>query len=241
MNENTAAQLSRTLTAALEKDTRVNLHQNPIHVSLDDDVIYLEGSVDNIVGKRVAMVIAHRIAAGVPVTDRLRVRSGRPREDGELSRQVVDALLQEPVFRDYGVREERHSRMEVLRVRQGEPRGTIDVCTRDGVVTLAGEVESLSHRRLAEVLAWWTVGCEDVDNRLHVTPPERETDAELADAIRIVLEKDPWVHADQLSIRVKDGAVTLAGYLANSEERRMALQDAWYVPGVHEVIDEIQT
>ena len=241
MNDVAAARLSRELTAALEKEPRVNLHQNPIHVSLDDGVVRLEGSVDGIIAKRVAMVTAHRIAGGVPVTDRLRVRSERRQEDGELSRQTVNTLELEPVFRDYGIREERRSRMETVRVRRGEVAGAMDVCVRDGIVTLAGAVESLSHRRLAEVLAWWTAGCEDVDNRLRVEPPERENDGELADAIRIVLEKDPWVRADQISIRVKDAAVTLAGYLPNAEEHRMAVQDAWYVPGVHEVIDEIQT
>ena len=66
-------------------------------------------------------------------------------------------------------------------------------------------------------------------------------DDELIDALRIVLEKDPLVHADQLALHAQDGRVTIEGFLASDEERQLALLDAWYVPGVHEVIDRIQT
>src|SRR3569833_379584 len=44
----------------------------------------------------------------------------------------------------------------------------------------------------------WTGGCELVENMLKVSPPERETDDELTDAVRLVLEMDPLVHADQI-------------------------------------------
>ncbi len=111
---------------------------------------------------------------------------------------------------------------------------------QDGTVTLSGTVLSLSHRRFAEVLAWWAAGCESVVNLLHVVPPEQETDGELADAVLMVLEKDPLVHQPQNHITAEQGTVTLEGYLASDEERRLAVLDAWYVPGVHDVVDRIQ-
>ncbi|MEJ2061531.1 MAG: BON domain-containing protein [Gammaproteobacteria bacterium] len=40
------------------------------------------------------------------------------------------------------------------------------IATREGVVTLTGEVGSLTQRRLAEVLTWWTAGCELVPGTL---------------------------------------------------------------------------
>ena len=116
----------------------------------------------------------------------------------------------------------------------------IDIEVVEGVVTLSGRVGSLTHRRLAEVLAWWTAGCELVENRLRVVPPEQENDGELTDAVRIVLEKDPLVQSSQISIDVQHGEVTLKGYVASEEERRLAVLDAWYVPGVREVVDRIQ-
>jgi hypothetical protein len=37
--------------------------------------------------------------------------------------------------------------------------GVVEVTVEDGVVTLTGQVISLSHRRLASVTAWWVGGC----------------------------------------------------------------------------------
>lgn len=130
--------------------------------------------------------------------------------------------------------------LETLRVGRsdwGEQRIEIEV--REGTVILAGQVLSLTHRRLAEVLAWWAAGCERVENLLHVVPPEQETDDELTDAIRLVLEKDPLVRPDALKVTVRDGVVTLEGGLASDDERLLAVQDVWYVPGVQDVVDRI--
>jgi osmotically-inducible protein OsmY len=49
------------------------------------------------------------------------------------------------------------------------------------------------------------------------------------------------VHSGQISIAVEHGEVTLNGYVASDEERRLAVLDAWYVPGVREVVDHIQS
>jgi osmotically-inducible protein OsmY len=121
-----------------------------------------------------------------------------------------------------------------------EEGGLIGIAVHKGVVQLTGKVGSLSHRRLAEVRAWWTGGCELVENHLKVEPPEKETDDELTDAVRMVLEMDPLVHAGQIYARARDGVVTLEGYVASKEEKKLAILDAWYVPGVHEVVDRLE-
>ena len=46
-----------------------------------------------------------------------------------------------------------------------------------------GAAISLSHKRLAGVLAWWTPGCRDVVNSLDIVPPERDSDEEVQDAL----------------------------------------------------------
>ena len=40
--------------------------------------------------------------------------------------------------------------------------GSIIVAVKDGIVTLNGEVPSLTHKCLAGVLAWWVPGTGDV-------------------------------------------------------------------------------
>lgn len=230
--------LTNTLMATLARDPRVDVNNYPIQVKIDDKTLILEGVQQDIAAKRAAVLVARAVAGTLSIVDRLRVIPAQAQEDGMLRDEIVRTLSEEPVFTDYGLRMHRHEGYELLR--QARPGGgAIDITVRNGIVQLLGEVGSLTHRRIAEVLAWWTAGCQDVDNRLRVVPPEEENDGELSDAIRIVLEKDPLVHAGQLSVHSRDGVVTLNGYVASQEERRLVVLDTWYVPGVHEVIDEI--
>jgi osmotically-inducible protein OsmY len=74
---------------------------------------------------------------------------------------------------------------------------------------------------------------------MQVTPPETDNDDEIADALRLVLEKDPLIHADRIGIRVKDRVVTLTGLAGNKEEKKMAELDAWYLLGVNKVVNNI--
>lgn len=232
--------LLETLIAALERDPRVNLHRCPIHPALREDTLVLDGTMDSIAEKKAAFAIARRIAGNMPVLDRLRVKVGEPMEDGALRDEVVNVLLREAVFAKYGLRVKRDGTMEVVRETLNEGGGLIGIAAHKGVVQLTGKVGSLSHRRLAEVRVWWTGGCELVENHLKVEPPEKETDDELTDAVRMVLEMDPLVHAGQIYARAHDGVVTLEGYVASKEEKKLAILDAWYVPGVHEVVDRLE-
>ncbi len=229
----------RELLAALESDPRIDLHTYPINVIEQDDRLVMEGTVANIAAKKLTLRIAQRVCGACPVLDRLHVAAARM-DDGQLRTEVIDIFLGEPVFTEYGMRIKHGNEFETWRVSKSELGEIIDIEVSGGVVTLSGRVGSLTHRRLAEVLAWWTAGCELVENRLRVVPPEQENDGELTDAVRIVLEKDPLVQSGQISIDVQHGEVTLNGYVASEEERRLAVLDAWYVPGVREVVDHIQ-
>src|SRR5690242_18978144 len=75
---------------------------------------------------------------------------------------------------------------------------------------------------------------------MRVRPAEKDNDGELTDAVTMVLEKDPLLHAETLSVHTKERVVTLSGAVHSEEQRRMAIYDFWYVPGVHEVHDHMQ-
>jgi osmotically-inducible protein OsmY len=119
-------------------------------------------------------------------------------------------------------------------------RGAIAFSVEDGVVTLNGDVPGLAHKRLAGVLAWWVPGSRDVINGMGVLPPEADSDDEIADSVRMALEKDPFVDASQIRVGVKNSAVTLAGIVPSVSERDMAEFDAWYVFGVDRVDNRIE-
>lgn len=243
MNVPTYSEIARELLAALELDPRIDTRSFPIEVQEQEDRLIMHGTVANIAAKKLALRIAQRVCGACPVLDRLHVLASQM-EDGQIQAEVVNALMLDPTFADYGIRSrcanDRANDFEVWRVTRSMHNENIDIEVTDGVVLLSGRVGGLSHRRLAEVLVWWTAGCELVENRLRVVPPEKEGDHELSDAIRLVLEKDPLVHSRQISVDVKHGEVTLNGFVASDEERRLAVLDAWYVPGVRDVVDKIQ-
>jgi osmotically-inducible protein OsmY len=235
MSERNAVE--KALFAALERERVVNLHRNAVHAEYDiaNRVLTLEGEMDNIAAKRRAYECASRIANVDGVIDRLRVRPAEPRGDGAVRASITQSLLSEPALRDHALHVYHKGIMEIVRAVPGS-RDVIGVTIEDGVVELVGHVGSLSHKRLAGALAWWTPGCRDVLNELQVNPPEQDGDDELADAMRLVLEKDPLVvHADDIGVAVRNGVVTLSGVVATEEERRMAEFDAWYLVGVCDV------
>lgn len=117
----------------------------------------------------------------------------------------------------------------------------IDVEVTDGVVVLNGAVTSLSAKRLAGVLAWWVPGSRDVVNGLEVSPPQEDNDDEVVDAIRLVLEKDPFVNAAQIRVSCRNYIVTLEGLVKSEAQRQMAEADAWYVFRVDWVVNLLQT
>jgi osmotically-inducible protein OsmY len=237
----TRVKVLKQVRAALEHEPRVNLHRYPIRMDLDTDgAIILEGEVENIIAKKVALELTAAVTGVSGIVDRLRVVPAERMGDGAIRDHVRDAFLQEPALENCAIRVRVDGRFETV-AQPRAPAGFIEVAVEDGVVTLTGEVNSLSHKRLAGVLAWWTRGSRDVVDGLEVVPPQEEGDDEITEAVRLVLAKDPLVNGDLIRVRTRAAVVTLEGLVANENERRMAEIDAWYVFGVDKVINHLET
>jgi osmotically-inducible protein OsmY len=104
-----------------------------------------------------------------------------------------------------------------------------------------GQVESLSHKRLAGLLAWWVPGTCDVVNGIEARPPEEDSDDEISDAVRAALEKDRLIKSDSIRVTTNNALVTLDGIAANQRQAAMAEADAWYIFGVDAVVNNLQT
>ncbi len=70
-------------------------------------------------------------------------------------------------------------------------------------------------------------------------PDDEDSEAEILDALRIVLEKDPTVDASQITARCQGAVITLQGLARNESERELAEFDAWALFGVDRVINRI--
>jgi osmotically-inducible protein OsmY len=223
----------------LRADTRIGFDEEEIVLSLSDDQLVIAGEVADIAAKRRALRRAAAAIKGRGIVDRLHVRPAVAMADGMVRDLVRDALLEEPALSQCRLREWVKGNPELVR----EPPGaeeTIDIRVEDGVVTLDGEVTGLAQKRLAGALAWWVPGSRDVINGLGVAPAETDNDFEIADAVRLVLEKDPFVNADQLRVGVRHAVVALDGFVPTEAQRDMAECDAWYVFGVEDVINRIE-
>ncbi len=228
-------------------DVRGALHSEPrlppgteIHLELSDAALTLQGEVPNVAVKKRLLARAAANPAVAGIVDRLRVTPAAPMGDKEIRDHLRDALISEPALAEMTLLERVGNELLPVRRTPATKRGVITIAVEDGVVTLDGDVPGLAQKRLAGVLAWWVPGSRDVINGLGVSPPEDDTDGEIADAVRIALEKDPFVDDGQIRVGVKDGAVTLAGLVPTESERDMAEFDAWYVFGVDRVDNRIR-
>lgn len=225
-------EVTEQIRAGLEREPDVNLHRDKIEV-IADDSIRLVGRVQDIRSKRKALHVARERGDTWQVHDELRVERGERLPDDQIADEVVKTLTGDADFRDIPV--SRDTRVSLSREGHG-----MHVACDDTVVRLEGSLPSLNHRRLAEVLAWWVPGVTDVDNRVVVDPAEEDNDGEISEALRLVIEKDPALNADEINAVVKNAEATLAGRVASSEQAERAVLDCWFVPGVHEVKNELR-
>lgn len=223
----------KSIRAALEHNQAVNIHQYPLDIVSQEDTIRLSGTAPNIAFKKEALRTAKANTNGAPVIDAIRVEVSDQRADAELRQAVLKHLTLESVFSGYALN-------EGSACPEGHDGDWLAVDAHDGIVRLTGRVNSLSHRRLAEVIAWWTPGTADVDNRIHVEPPETDSDSEILDAIRIIFDKEPGIDPEQVRAQCHNRVVTLQGTVSSEENRRVAAFDCFYIPGVHEVHNELR-
>ena len=208
----------KTIKAALEKELHIDPIKNPIHLKMEGDAILMEGVVDRIALKKRALLIAMGIPGTSGVVDRLRVKPAKEMGDKEIKNHICDAFLEEPTLRDI----------------------TIEVDVKNGIVDLEGTVPSLSHKRLAGVLAWWVPGSQDVINSLEVKPPEEDSDDEITEAVVLAFEKDKLVNHSNIKVATMNCVVTLNGVVKSEIAKEAAEDDAWYVWGVNEVINRLK-
>ena len=232
------ADILATVRSALRSEPRVQPTRGPVHLTFADGDLTMEGEVDHIAGKKLALEAAARVPDVRHIVDRLRVRAATPMGDDAIRDGVRDALLEEITLASCTIRA--WDKGQVVLVREpADASGSIDIRVEDGVVTLDGDVPGAGQKRMAGVLAWWVPGSRDVVNGIGVTPPEPDSEAAVTDAVLQVLERDPFVNAESIHVFTRRGVVTLDGSVPREAERKLAEDDAWYVFGVDRVINRL--
>jgi osmotically-inducible protein OsmY len=255
-------EVEKSIRAALEREPRINLHRDPVDIEFDGEVVTLTGEVSDIAAKRLALEHAAALPEVSAVVDRLRVHAAERMGDGAIAAHIERSLLEDSAFGGFILSTRvgdvaKHRSEGEPAPSSGNPSGEkraeaggedellpgqpwIEIGVEDGVVTLDGDVPSLSHKRLAGVLAWWAPGSRDVVNGLGVVPDEEDTDEEILDALRIVLDKDPTVDATQIRASCKNAVLTLEGLVQDQSHRDLVEFDAWALFGVDQVVNRIE-
>jgi len=225
--------------AALEREHRINLHRHPVKIESADGTVTLEGEVADVAAKRLALQLAASVQGVSNVVDRLRVVPGERRGDGAVRDSAARLLLDQPELRGCSLNVRSNEKIEVLRRVTDDPAGEIQLSVADGVVVLEGTVISQSHRRFAGALAWWIPGRRDVVNALEVRPAYEDRDDEISEVMRLVLEADPEVDADQIRTNCNGKVVFLDGAVPNEHQKRRAELDAWSLLSIRGVVNRL--
>lgn len=179
-------------------------HDGSIVVACNSGVVELTGSVNNLLAKDRAVAITEMVRGVRAVSDRLRV-TPIARPDDELAAAVQTALLYDPAADEYQIK----------------------VGAIDGLVRLAGTVDSWEERRLAERLARGVRGVKAVQNQISVNPLSKRADADLKRDVESRLRWDAFVGDGLIQVKVYSGNVHLSGVVGSAAEKAQAYYDAW--------------
>ena len=116
----------------------------------------------------------------------------------------------------------------------------IKIQSKDGAVTLTGEVSNRSHKSMAADTVEDLPGVKSVDNQLKVKSANEHSDGWLEFKVKSVLLYRRSVSGSKTSISVKDGVVTLTGDASSQAQKDLTEEYAKDIEGVKEVKNELK-
>jgi osmotically-inducible protein OsmY len=209
------ADITLAVETKLLVDDSVPSHK--IDVSTQNGIVTLSGSVNTYYAKLEAKNTAESVKGVLAVINNIDVQPPK-RLDSHIRGDIISDLVLDPVTESYEV----------------------DVAVEDGVVTLTGKVDSYAEKTVAENVAEKVSGVTDVKNLLTYDLVSDRTDADIREDIKYRLRSDASIDSSLLTVSVDEGEVTLAGSASSSAEKSEAETEAWVVPGVQSVTNNIQ-
>lgn len=240
-----------------------------IDVSTNGGVVTLSGQVDSDAVRQQALALARGIEGVRDVRDQLRVApvasagaaatptrtTGTATPDTTTGERTRDAAGGETDIARTIESGWTTTKIQAKYFTDADVKGrNIDVTTRDGVVTLSGEVENEAARQKAVQIARQTEGVRDVQDRLRVassadsggaaagagTDAARPTDEQLVSRVQSKFYQAEDLRTSTIDVKASESVVTLAGTVASESRRRQALSLARNANGVSAVRDELR-
>ena len=205
--------LRRDIEQELAWDSSVDARE--IGVAVADGVVTLTGEVKSFTEKWRAERAVERVRGIRGIVNEIDVRLIGEHTDVEIAQRAVDKL-----------------RWNLL-----VPDEAITVKVHDGWLTLKGEVRHDYQRREAERVVRDVPGIKGVTNLITVRPQVEPKD--IQQQIEATFERQASLDADNITIEVSNGEVTLRGKVRSWAERRDAEKIAAGAPGVRLVKNHI--
>jgi len=117
----------------------------------------------------------------------------------------------------------------------------IKISSKDGAVTLSGDVYNETHKPMAQDTAAALPGVTSVDNRIAVVgdQPAESSDTWISMKVKAALLYRRNVSGTKTEVYVKDGVVTLKGVAASQAQKDLTTEYAKDIDGVKSVENEI--
>lgn len=193
---------------------------NNIHVSVEEDKVFLQGHVPTYSGKLGAFQDAVKSAKGYAVVNELQVyfqASGPAVSD----KTILDNIHQH--FKWQNSIDATNVEMEV----------------NNGKVILSGFVSNPSESVAGEKIVGTVQGVTEVENRIQVKSGIMSQDERIRAELLEAFENSALIDEKKIETQVDNGKVTLSGCVANDPIKKEIDDQALHVKGVKEVISKI--
>ncbi len=151
--------------------------------------------------------------------------------DNHIQVSDIDQIAQEhdPVWRiEKAFLEDEELAVEDLGVKAGAT-----------ALELSGTVDSEAMKARAGEIASQLAGFKRVENNIAVVPATETADAQIARALEEALDRNSFVAAENVNVRVEDRVVYLSGEVSTWQARNAAYSTAASISGVERVEDEL--
>lgn len=210
--------IKKDIVDELYWDSRIDAAR--IHVDVDKGTVKLSGEVGAYSDLAAACSSAWSIEGVINVVEDLQVTYATPPvlpTDSEIETHASNVLAWEPAIDET----------------------TIQVSVSGRSVTIEGTVDAHWKKSFVEAKLASMRGILRIENLLAVVPSQKVADERIAESIVRALERDSDVDADDITVEVSDGVVTLLGTVPTWSARRAAESDASRTVGVVDVHNEL--
>lgn len=211
----TDLQIQQDVMAELKWEPKINAAH--VGVEVKNGVVTLSGHVDNYAEKWAAEDAAKRVAGVKIIAIEIDVilPSSTRKSDTEIAYAVQNALK----WNIYNL------------------SNNISVKVEDGLVSLSGSVEWHYQKISAENAVRYLTGVRGVFNNI-IVKPAISVKTVMAD-IESALKRRAHDESQEIIVNVNGDEVILSGKVHNWNEKNLAIDAAWGVPGVKKVIDNM--